>query len=134
MKITHIINIGKYIWDKVKAVKDKVVSAFKSIFGISSPSKLMRDQVGTFIGEGITEGILDGVEDTEKQVNNAMKALSSGIETSLNPTINPSITYETNYEMMAKAMKEALQGMEVELDDREVGKFVIKTVENEVYS
>ena len=128
------VNIGKYIADKVKAVKDKIVGSFKSFFGIKSPSRLMRDEVGTFIGEGVTEGILDGIDDTERQVNDAMKGLASGIEASLNPTINPTLTYETNYEMMARAMREALQDMEVELDDDKVGKFVIKKVEEEVYS
>lgn len=128
------VNIGKFIYDKVKAVKDKIVGSFKSFFGIKSPSRLMRDEIGSYIGEGVTEGILDGIEDTQRQVDSAMSGLANGIETSLNPTINPTITYETNYQMMARAMKEALQDMEVELDDREVGKFVIKTVENEVYS
>ena len=63
-----------------------------------------------------------------------MKQLNAGIEASVNPTINPSMTYETNYGMMAKAMQEAMNGMEVVLDDENVGKFVIKTVTDEVYS
>ena len=128
------VNIGTYIYNKVKAVKDKIVGSFKSFFGIKSPSRLMRDEIGTYIGEGVTEGILDGIDDTQRQVDSAMSTLANGIETSLNPNINPTITYETNYQMMARAMKEALQDMEIELDDNEVGKFVIKTVENEVYS
>ena len=36
--------------------------------------------------------------------------------------------------MMAQAMKEALNDMDIELDDREVGKFVVKTVTDEIYS
>lgn len=132
--LNGFVNIGKFITEKVKAVKDKIVGSFKSFFGIKSPSRLMRDEVGVYVGEGVTEGILDGIEDTSKQVNDAMQGLASGIETSLNPTINPTLTYETNYQLMARAVKEALQDMEIELDDREVGKFVIKTVENEVYS
>lgn len=132
--LNGFVNITKFITEKVKAVKDKIVGSFKSFFGIKSPSRLMRDEVGVYVGEGVTEGILDGIEDTSKQVNDAMQGLASGIETSLNPTINPTLTYETNYQLMARAVKEALQDMEIELDDREVGKFVIKTVENEVYS
>lgn len=132
--LNGFVNITKFITEKVKAVKDKIVGSFKSFFGIKSPSRLMRDEVGVYVGEGVTEGILDGIEDTSKQVNDAMQGLASGIETSLNPTINPTLTYETNYQLMARAVKEALQDMEIELDDREVGKFIIKTVENEVYS
>ena len=82
------VNIGQWIKDKVKAVKDKIVGSFKSFFGIKSPSRIMRDEVGTFIGEGVTEGILDGIDDTEKQVNEAMRGLASGIEASVNPTLS----------------------------------------------
>lgn len=131
--LNGFVNITKFVTDKVKAVKDKIVGSFKSFFGIKSPSKLMADEVGTYIGEGVTVGILDGIDDTQRQVKDAMQGLASGIETSVNPTINPSVSYETNYTLMARAMQEAMQGMEIELDDREVGKFVIKTVENEVY-
>ena len=132
--LNGFVNIGKFITEKVKSVKDKIVGSFKSFFGIKSPSKLMADEVGTYIGEGVTVGILDGIDDTQRQVKDAMQGLANGIETSINPTINPSVSYETNYNLMARAMQEAMQGMEIELDDREVGKFVIKTVEDEVYS
>ena len=74
------------------------------------------------------------IDSVSSEINAAMGAINTGIETSLNPTINPNITIDTNYKMMALAMKEALKDMEVELDDREVGQFVIKTVEQEVYS
>lgn len=132
--LSGLRNIGNKIKSTVQYVGEKIGTGIKKVFGIASPSKVMRDEVGVFIGEGITEGILEGVDETQRQVNDAMRGLANGMETSLNPTINPSISYETNYTMMAAAMKEALQDMEVELDDREVGKFVIKTVENEVYS
>ena len=36
--------------------------------------------------------------------------------------------------MMADAMTEALSTMEIELDDREVGKFVTKTITEEIYN
>ena len=64
----------------------------------------------------------------------ALKGLNAGIQSSLNPTINPSIAYDLNYKLMANAMKEALQEVQVELDDRELGRFVDKQVSEEVYS
>ena len=48
--------------------------------------------------------------------------------------INPNVTYESNYNMLAQAVKEALSGMTVELDEDPVGKFVIKKVTDEIYS
>lgn len=89
-----LMNVGKKIWNAVKNVGKKIKDGFCSFFGINSPSRLMSDEVGTFIGEGVTEGILDGIEETENKVNKAMKELASGIETSVNPTINP--TANTN--------------------------------------
>lgn len=64
----------------------------------------------------------------------ALKGLNSGINASLNPSINPSYSYDLNYKLMAQAMKEALQEVQVELDDRELGRFVDKQVSEEVYS
>lgn len=66
--------------------------------------------------------------------SNALKGLKSGVSTSLNPTINPSMSYDLNYQLMALAMKEALKEVEVELDDRELGRFIDKQVSEEVYS
>lgn len=126
--------IGNYITRKVNDVKDQVVSKFKSIFGIHSPSTLMRDTIGFNISAGIGEGIEEGIPQALKDVDVAMKKLNRGIEASVNPTINPSMTYESNYNLMAEAMKEALQDMDIVLDDDKVGKFCIKTVEEEVYS
>lgn len=126
--------IGSYISNKVNEVKDQITAKFKSIFGIHSPSTLMRDTIGFNITAGIGEGIEEGVPKALKDVDVAMKQLNAGIEASVNPTINPSISYDTNYNMMAKAMKEALQDMDIVLDDDRVGKFVVKTVTEEVYA
>ena len=126
--------IGSYISRKVNEVKDQVVSKFKSIFGIHSPSTLMRDTIGLNITAGIGEGIEEGIPKALKDVDFAMKQLNAGIEASVNPTINPSVTYETSYNMMAQAMKEALSDMDVVMDDNKMGRFVVKTVTDTIYS
>lgn len=64
----------------------------------------------------------------------ALRGLNAGVSASLNPTINPSIAYDLNYQLMAQAMKEALKEVNVELDDRELGRFIDKQVSEEVYS
>ena len=126
--------IGQYLTQKVNEVKNKIMDKFKSIFGIHSPSTLMRDTIGLNISYGIGEGIEEGIPQALQDVDAAMKQLNAGIEASVNPTINPSMTYESNYAMMAKAMKDALSDMVVEMDDRQMGKFVVKTVAEEIYS
>ena len=62
-----------------------IVDKFKNVFGIHSPSKVMKEEIGVNLGLGLVEGI----EDTQKQVNAAMSQLTSGINASVNPTINP---------------------------------------------
>ena len=66
-------------------------------------------------------------------VDYAMRGLNTSVKNSVNPVVNPNITYETNYNMMAQAVKEALKDMTIELDDDEVGRFVIKKVSEEVF-
>ena len=135
-----------WIKSKIKKWVGNVVDFCKEILGIESPSKVMADQVGKYMGEGIGVGFVDAMDEVEKEmadampidaliqdVNGAMQGLNRGINTSINPQINPNITYEQNYEMMAQAMKEAMSTMQVELDDREVGKFVSKTITDEIY-
>ena len=126
-------NVGSYVSNKVNEVKDQVIAKFKKAFGIASPSKLMRDTVGYNITAGIGVGIEEAIPQTLKDVDMAMKQLNAGIEASVNPTINPSITYDTNYRMMAAAMKSALSDMDIVMDDTKMGKFVVKTVADEVY-
>lgn len=75
-----------------------------------------------------------GIPSLVGDVNNAMSGLNAGIQSSINPTINPNVTLETNYRLMAQAVKEALGDMDVVMDDDKMGKFVTKTVTDEIYS
>lgn len=97
----------EWIKKKIKQWVGNVVSFFKKILHIGSPSRLMADEVGTFMGEGIGMGFVDSMKSVEKQmanaipvsslvrdVNSAMTDLNAGINTSMNPTINP--TANTN--------------------------------------
>lgn len=138
-------------WDKLKGKVESfgsgIVGKFKKVFGIGSPSKVFKNEIGHWLAEGIDVGFTETMEDVTKDMTNAipvnqlandvsgaLKSLNAGIESSINPTINPSIAYESNYQMMAEVFKEVLGEMKVELDDREMGKFIDKTVVNEVFS
>ena len=82
-------NVKDYLTRKVNEVKDAITNKFKSIFGIHSPSRLMRDEIGKQLTAGIGEGIEDGVPKAIKDVNDAMIDLNNGIQASVNPIINP---------------------------------------------
>ena len=63
----------------------QIVEDFAALFGIHSPSTVMRDKIGVNLGLGIAQGINDSAKDVEL----AMSNLASGVEASVNPTINP---------------------------------------------
>lgn len=78
-------NSYKWIKNKIEGWVGDVLKFIKGLFGIHSPSKVMRDQVGKNLGLGVAEGI----DKTVSDVQDAMKGLSAKVETSVNPTINP---------------------------------------------
>lgn len=87
--LNGMLNFGNVVKDTIKKVGKKITSAIKSFFGIASPSRLMRDEVGEQLTAGIAEGFADGIPQTIRDVNAAMTDLNNGIQSSLNPTINP---------------------------------------------
>ena len=92
--IDGIVEGVKSAGKAVKGVGDWIVGKVKGFLGIHSPSRVARDEIGYYFGEGLVDGILKGIEDTEIQVKDAMTQLGNGINASVNPTINP--TANTN--------------------------------------
>ena len=87
--LNGMLDFGNVVKDTIKKVGKKITSSIKSFFGISSPSKLMADEVGQYITQGIGVGIEDEIPDTIKDVNNAMGTLTDKVQASVNPVINP---------------------------------------------
>lgn len=46
-----------WLWDQISGWMSSIVSGIKSFFGIGSPSKLMRDEIGRWLPEGMGAGI-----------------------------------------------------------------------------
>lgn len=59
----------KWIKDKISGFVGDVKKFFTDFFGIKSPSKLMHDTVGMFIGEGIGTGIVDSLPFVKKDID-----------------------------------------------------------------
>lgn len=87
--LNGMLDFGTIVKDTIKKVGKKITSSIKDFFGISSPSKLMADEVGQYITQGIGMGIEDEIPDTIKDVNNAMGTLTDKVQASVNPVINP---------------------------------------------
>lgn len=60
------------IWEGIKGIGNSIVNAFKSFFGIHSPSKLFKEQIGSFMGLGLAEGIGEGFDKGIKAVNKSI--------------------------------------------------------------
>lgn len=84
--INGIVSKAQDLWNKVKDVAGNITKAFKGILGIHSPSTVMRDQVGKYIGAGLIEGIEsttgDVIESAGKLARAAVPSLSTSDFTS----------------------------------------------------
>lgn len=87
---TELKSIGKYIIDGIVGgiknslskianvagkIKDTLLSKLKGLFRIASPSKLMKEEVGAYIGEGIAVGI----EESGQMAVDAAETVANGI-------------------------------------------------------
>ena len=87
---SELKNIGKYIIDGIVGgiknslsrianiagkIKDTLLSKLKGLFRIASPSKLMKEEVGAYIGEGIAVGI----EESGQMAVDAAETVANGI-------------------------------------------------------
>ena len=87
--INGIVSKAQALWDKVKGIAGRVTKAFKGVLGIHSPSTVMRDEVGKYIGAGLIEGIDattgDVIESARKLANSAIPSLdTTGFTSKLN--------------------------------------------------
>lgn len=64
---------GKFKWlvGKIKSFASNVTDKLKGFFGIESPSKVMRDQVGKYLAEGIGVGFTENMpyDDIQEAIN-----------------------------------------------------------------
>lgn len=67
------------LFDWCDEFKESFVSAFKTAFGIHSPSTVMRDEVGTFIPQGIAEGITQGITYIMDAIGEVIEAIQGGL-------------------------------------------------------
>ena len=61
-----------WVLNKIRGFGDQVLAGIKRIFGIASPSKLMRDEVGKYLAEGIGVGFEDEMQSVNKQIQDAI--------------------------------------------------------------
>lgn len=87
-----ISNITGWILDKIRGFGGKIVSKIETVFGINSPSTVMRDQVGAMLTKGIGVGIMDEMGGLNKQVEKEMGNLAGKMQA----TVNAETTLSSN--------------------------------------
>jgi TP901 family phage tail tape measure protein len=72
--------MGGWLWDQISSFVDGIVNGFHIGLSISSPSKVMADQVGTYITTGIAQGMLNAMP----AVHGAIGAISGALTNTQN--------------------------------------------------
>lgn len=70
-----LLSAGSWLMDKAKEVCGGVVDGIKGFFGIHSPSRLMRDEIGEYLPLGIGVGFDKGSKELNKQVDDDLVSL-----------------------------------------------------------
>ena len=115
---------------KIKGFGTSVKDAVKKAFGIESPSKVMRDEVGKYLAEGIGVGFTQEMQTVSQQMQNA---IPRDFNTSIT-TANAQQAASIGYADMVNAFKEALYQVKIEMDDVAMGHFIDKTMTSLVYT
>ena len=115
---------------KIPAIFGSVVDGIKSFFGIHSPSTLFKNEIGKNLALGVGEGFSDTMTDVTADMQGA---LPTEFDTNVNMSASSS-SYGSNYDYLVTAFKEALKDVRVVMNNREMGAFIVSTVEREVYA
>lgn len=87
-----INNLGAWIGQKIKGFGDGVMKGLKDFFGIKSPSRLMRDEIGKNLGLGIASGITLSTKSAVQAATNSAAQISGAF----NPLADSSFSTDYN--------------------------------------
>lgn len=134
-------NLVSGIWEGIKNAKDwllgkakewcgSVLNGIKGFFGIHSPSKVFRDEIGTNLALGLGEGFSNTMKDVSTEMKTAIPT-----EFDVTSTINRTDTSnKLTLENMTSAFVTAIKKMNAQIiiDKDVAGRFVITTVNDEL--
>lgn len=82
--LNGLINFGTFVKDTVVKLKDKIVGSIKSIFGIHSPSRLMRDE----IGKNLVLGVGVSFEKDTSLINDQIEGFGEDVVDKMQKAVN----------------------------------------------
>ena len=127
-----ISNAKDWVLNKIKGFGDSILKGIKSFFGIHSPSRVFRDEIGSNLALGLGEGFT-------KEMNSVSNMMEDSIPTDFNVGMNAnvdSLDFNNNSyskDNLVTAFQQALSGMTIKISEDLFGELVIDKVEKVVY-
>ena len=119
-----------YLKQNIKSFGDNIIKSIKNVFKIASPSKVTKE-LGVFLAEGLGLGFSSEMKDVNKDIEDSLPDFNTLVKGTESGSL--ASTGGLDYYTLVSAFKEALTGVDVELDDVKVGSFVKKTVSDAIY-
>ena len=127
-----ISDASSWVLEKIKGFGDEILNGIKGFFGIHSPSRLFKDEVGKNLALGVGEGFADTMKDVSDEMNGA---IPTEFDASMTAQISGGASASvTSFDGMVSAFKRALKEVKVVMDDKEMGGFVEETIERAVFA
>ena len=104
-----------WIKGKIQGWVGNVVAFIKNLFGIHSPSAVMRDEVGRFMALGIGEGFTAAMGGVERDMLDSMPDIS-GFQTTYSLTANSAESNTGGIGGELAALREEIRNMKIYLD------------------
>ena len=127
-----ISNAKDWVLNKIKGFGESILNGIKSFFGIHSPSRVFRDEIGSNLALGLGEGFT-------QEMNSVSDMMEDSIPTDFNVGMNAnvdSLDFNNNSyskDNLVTAFQQALSGMTIRISEDLFGELVIDKVEKVVY-
>ena len=122
-------NTINWIWNKISGFCSSIVSKIKGFFGIHSPSKLFKDEIGQYLGLGLGEGFQDSLSGVYKDMQKAIDYENAKLSSNLTSSQQISLTNEDNRQSRLESIdnnKEIQVNSTLNLDGKVVANAVNK--------
>ena len=127
-----INNAKDWVLDKIKGFGKSILNGIKSFFGIHSPSRVFRDEIGSNLALGLGEGFT-------QEMNSVSDMMEDAIPTDFNIGMNADVDSigmnadPYSRDSLVSAFQQALNGMSIKISEDVFGELVIDNVERAVY-
>lgn len=127
-----INNAKDWVLNKIKGFGKAILDGIKSFFGIHSPSRVFKDEIGSNLALGLGEGFT-------QEMNNVSDMMENSIPTDFNVGMNANVddfgldNNSYSKDTLVSAFQQALSGMTIKVSEDLFGELVIDKVEKVVY-